>query len=207
MAPGAVMIAMNGILGANSSPFGKPLSANYQTFSPLPGKENTVMGRPLSPGERQATMSNDMGMSGFLDRQAQAGGQEPTRLQNMGGGIGSLLEPIQAHLIQRYNEAKVVPLLNNFERQLMQLGSPQGGMGGYGGGMPTNPAMEVYAGMPQQSHRATNHLGPDPRMTSGGPIRATTMGPGSFGPSIASLQAQQRARVKPGGFDASAYLQ
>lgn len=94
------------------------------------------------------------------------------------GGIGSLLEPIQAHLIQRYNEAKVVPLLNNFERQLMQLGSPQGGIGGYGGE----------------------------------PQRLTTMGPGSFGPPITSLQAQQRARVQSRvqfepGFDASAYLQ
>ena len=50
--------------------------------------------------------------------------------QNMGGGIGSLLQPIQAHLIERYNEAQVVPLLNNFERQLAQLGSPQGGYAG-----------------------------------------------------------------------------
>ena len=190
MAPGAVMIAMNGILGANSSPFGKPLSANYQTFSPLPGKENTVMGRPLSPGERQATMSNDMGMSGFLDRQAQAGGQEPTRLQNMGGGIGSLLEPIQAHLIQRYNEAKVVPLLNNFERQLMQLGSPQGGMGGYGGGpqrayTPEDfgqvvPGQPLLSGPQQEALRQS-------LAAQNSPMRATTMGPESFGPPLALI--------------------
>jgi len=121
-------------------------------------------------------MSNDMGMSGFLDRQAQAGGQEPTRLQNMGGGIGSLLEPIQAHLIQRYNEAKVVPLLNNFERQLMQLGSPQGGMGGYGGG-------------PQRM--TTMGPGSFERIDMGGyggeSQRVTTMGPESFGPPLALI--------------------
>ena len=35
---------------------------SYQTFSVQPGAENTVMGRTLSPAEREATMSNDMGM-------------------------------------------------------------------------------------------------------------------------------------------------
>ena len=93
----------------------------------------------------------------------------------MGGGIGSLLEPIQAHLIQRYNESKVVPLLNNFERQLMQLGSPQGGMGGYGG----MGSMGGYS-----------------------PMRATTMGPESFGPPI----TRSRVQFEP-GFDASEFLQ
>jgi len=188
---------MNGILGANSSPFGTPLRDANPGMSPALAN---MMTNPEAYG-------GDMRVDNSMGMEAAPLSQQVMPMQNTGGGIGSLLEPIQAHLIERYNEAKVVPLLNNFERQLMQLGSPQGGMGGYGGGMPTNPAMEVYAGMPQQSHRATNHLGPDPRMTSGGPIRATTMGPGSFGPSIASLQAQQRARVKPGGFDASAYLQ
>ena len=163
------MIAMNGILGANSSPFGTPLrDAN-------PGMSPALANMMTNPGayggdmrvDNSMGMSNDMGMSGFLDRQAQAAvplSQQVMPMQNTGGGIGSLLEPIQAHLIQRYNEARVVPLLNNFERQLMQLGSPQGGMGGYGGGMPTNPDMIVYAGMPQQSHRATNHLGPEPEL-------------------------------------------
>jgi len=37
-------------------------SQNYQTFSVQPGAENTVMGRPLSPAEREATYSNTMGM-------------------------------------------------------------------------------------------------------------------------------------------------
>lgn len=37
-------------------------SQSYQTFSVQPGAENTVMGRTLSPAEREATMSNDMGM-------------------------------------------------------------------------------------------------------------------------------------------------
>ena len=208
MAPGAVMIAMNGILGANSSPFGTPLrDANFSAYS---------MGMEPAPLSQQVMP-----------------------MQNTGGGIGSLLEPIQAHLIQRYNESKVVPLLNNFERQLMQLGSPQGGMA-YAGGTPgfyNNPANRsseiLYGGQPvfsrdqfyetlgdqrnqisvddfenaYQAQRRNLGLLPDPQMTSGGPVRATTMGPGSFGPSITSLQAQQRARVKPGGFDASAYLQ
>jgi len=108
-----------------------------------------------------------MGMSNFLNRQAQAAAplsQEAVPVQNMSSGIGSLLEPIQAHLIQRYNQSQVVPLLNNFERQVMQLaGGPGRGMGGYagggyGGGMLTNPAMEVYSGQPQP--RATS-MGPE----------------------------------------------
>jgi len=37
-------------------------SQSYQTFSVQPGAENTVMGRTLSPAEREATMTNDMGM-------------------------------------------------------------------------------------------------------------------------------------------------
>lgn len=186
MAPGAVMIAMNGILGANSSPFGTPLrDAN-------PGMSPALANMMTNPGayggdmrvDNNMGMSNDMGMSGFLDRQAQAAAplsQQVMPGQNSGGGIGSLLEPIQAHLIQRYNQSRIVPLLNSFEQQVMQLGSPQGGMGGYGGAPQRAYTPEDFGqvvpgtpgyggGMPQQSHRATS------------------MGPESFGPPLQFLK-------------------
>jgi hypothetical protein len=38
------------------------LPQSYQTFSVQPGAEGTVMGRTLSPAEREATYSNNMGM-------------------------------------------------------------------------------------------------------------------------------------------------
>ena len=167
MAPGAVMIAMNGILGANSSPFGTPLrDAN-------PGMSPALANMMTNPGAYGGDMrvDNNMGM------EAAPLSQQVMPMQNTGGGIGSLLEPIQAHLIQRYNEAKVVPLLNNFERQLMQLGSPQGGMGGYGGEpLLSGPQQEVLrqsVAALRQSLAAQNN-----------PQRATTMGPESFGPPI-----------------------
>ena len=55
------------------------------------------------------------------------------------GGIGSLLQPIQAQMIKQFNQQKVVPLLNNFEKTAEYTvtgrhpGMQQGG--GYGGGM------------------------------------------------------------------------
>jgi hypothetical protein len=185
MAPGAVMIAMNGILGANSSPFGSPLrDAN-------PGMSPALANMMTNPG----AYGGDMRVSNTMGMEPAPLSQQVMPMQNtgggMGGGIGSLLEPIQAHLIQRYNESKVVPLLNNFERQLMQLGSPQGGMGGYGGG-------------PQRM----NTMGPGSfeRIDMGGyggeSQRVTTMGPESFGPPI----TRSRVQFEP-GFDASAYLQ
>jgi hypothetical protein len=185
MAPGAVMIAMNGILGANSSPFGSPLrDAN-------PGMSPALANMMTNPG----AYGGDMRVSNSMGMEPAPLSQQVMPMQNtgggMGGGIGSLLEPIQAHLIQRYNESKVVPLLNNFERQLMQLGSPQGGMGGYGGG-------------PQRM--TTMGPGSFERIDMGGyggeSQRVTTMGPESFGPPI----TRSRVQFEP-GFDASAYLQ
>jgi hypothetical protein len=164
MAPGAVMIAMNGILGANSSPFGTPLrDAN-------PGMSPALANMMTNPG----AYGGDMRVSNSMGMEPAPLSQQVMPMQNTGGGIGSLLEPIQAHLIQRYNESKVVPLLNNFERQLMQLGSPQGGMGGYGGG-------------PQRM--TTMGPGSFERIDMGGyggeSQRVTTMGPESFGPPLA----------------------
>lgn len=127
----------------------RQLGQSNPTGAPQPVQPPLEQMQPISaPQSLGGQMGGQMG-GGMTGPQfpGQGGGQ---------GGIGSLLQPIQARMIQQFNQQKVVPLLNNFERNAQATITGGQGMqqgGGYGGGMP------------QQ--------------------RMTTMGPESFGPPLA----------------------
>ena len=102
--------------GHNSNPMGTPQPV------PQPIQQMQPISAPQSLGGQMGG-----GMTG-PQFPGQGGGQ---------GGIGSLLQPIQAQMIKQFNQQKVVPLLNTFERNAQAtITGGQGMQQGYGGGMP-----------------------------------------------------------------------
>jgi len=101
------------------------------TGAPQPVQQPLEQMQPISaPQSLGGQMGGQMG-AGMSGPQfpGQGGGQ---------GGIGGLLQPIQAQMIKQFNQQKVVPLLNNFERNAQATITGGQGMqqgGGYGGGM------------------------------------------------------------------------
>lgn len=129
--------------GHNSNPMGTPQPV------PQPIQQMQPISAPQSLGGQMGG-----GMTG-PQFPGQGGGQ---------GGIGSLLEPIQAQMIKQFNQQKVVPLLNNFEKtaEYTVTGRHPGMPQGYGGGMPQQrmttmgpesfgrePELQFVNGLPQ----------------------------------------------------------
>ena len=70
------------------------------------------------PIQQMQSISAPPGLGGQMGGQMGAGMSGPQFPGQGGGqgGIGNLLQPIQAQIIKQFNQQKVVPLLNDFER-------------------------------------------------------------------------------------------
>ena len=70
------------------------------------------------PIQQMQSISTPQSLGGQMGGQMGAGMSGPQFPGQGGGqgGIGNLLQPIQAQIIKQFNQQKVVPLLNDFER-------------------------------------------------------------------------------------------
>ena len=117
--------------------------------------------------------SGPFGMGGAresLSSPQALGGMTPLAGPSSGGGINSLLSPIQEYLIQDYGQRQVQPLLQEFQQRLVQLtgqstGAPPG-MSSVGGGSLADAAMAQ-----QQARIAANNA------AMGQPQQLPTPGP------------------------------